>query len=227
MWKNSVYFCFCSFLLFQIVGCILFHNSTNVFRYFINATVTDGHFSETVGVKVRVEVATEEMVQNAVTLRFQGLSPEDFLGIYLKHVVRTLQNALFGAGVAQTPEPIHIIGMQLVAQSSQLEVLLAVEAQDGGYLGPGELALRLVELQEKLGGALKLVEVLDQSCSGELECGDSMCELSLKLEAADLITYDTSKVSFVLPHFQRTETCTCSGRPDFCIPSPILNEQTQ
>ncbi|KAI5099865.1 protocadherin Fat 3-like isoform X3 [Silurus meridionalis] len=180
-------------------------------RYFINATVSDGHFAETVGVKVQVKVATEEMVQNAVMLRFQDLSPEDFVGIYLEHLKRTLQNALFGAGLGQTPEPLHILGVQTVAQSSLLEVLLAVDAQEGGYLAPGELALRLGELQEKLGGTLKLVDVLDQSCSGELDCGDSVCELSLKLEPDDLIIYDTTKVSFVLPYFRRTETCSCSG----------------
>lgn len=194
------------------MACTLFHNTTNAFRYFINATVSDGHFSETVGVKVKVEVATEEMVQNAVILHFQDLSPEDFLGIYLKNVMRTIQNALAGARVAQTPEPMHIIGVQSVVQSSQLEVLLAVEAQEGKYLGPGELALRLSELREKLGGTVQLVEVLDQSCSGELECSDSMCELTLKLEPVDLITYSNSEVSFVLPRFQHTETCTCSGR---------------
>ncbi|KAG7322395.1 hypothetical protein KOW79_013741 [Hemibagrus wyckioides] len=176
-------------------------------RYFINVTVSDGQFSEIIGVKVQVEVATEEMVQNAVMLRFQDLSPEDFVGIYLKHLKRTLQNALVGAGVAQTSEPMHVIGVQSVAQSSHLEVLLAVEAQDGGYLGPGELALRLGKLREKL----QLVEVLDQSCSGELDCGDGVCELSLKMELVDFITYCTSKVSFVLPRFRRAETCMCSG----------------
>ncbi|KAK3521773.1 hypothetical protein QTP70_018306, partial [Hemibagrus guttatus] len=176
-------------------------------RYFINVTVSDGQFSETVGIKVQVEVATEEMVQNAVMLRFQDLPPEDFVGIYLKHLKRTLQNALVGAEVAQTPEPMHVIGVQSGAQSSHLEVLLAVEAQDGGYLGPGELALRLGKLREKL----QLVEVLDQSCSGELDCGDGVCELSLKLELVDFITYCTSKVSFVVPRFRRAETCMCSA----------------
>ncbi|KAF5898228.1 protocadherin Fat 3-like, partial [Clarias magur] len=178
--------------------------------YYINATVSDGHFSETVGVKVQVEVATEEMVQNAILLRFQNLSPEDFVEIYLKHLKKTIQSLLVGARMAQIPEPIHIIGVQLVTQSSQLEVLLAVKAQEGGYVEPGELALRLGELREKLGGTLKLADVLDQSCPGDLDCGDSVCELSLKLEPADLITYGTSKVSFVLPRFVRTQTCMCS-----------------
>lgn len=193
---------------------MILYNTANVFRYFINITVSDGHLSETVGIKVQVEVATAEMVQNAVMLRFQDLSPEDFVGIYLKHLKRTLQNSLVGAGMAQTPEAMHIIGVQSMAGVSQLEVLLAVEAEEGGYLGPGELALRLGKLQENLGGTLKLAEVLDQSCSGELDCGDSVCELSLELKPADFITYCTSKMSFVLPHFRRTETCTCSGRSD-------------
>lgn len=194
---------------------MVFYNTTNVSRYCINATVSDGHFSETVGVNVQVEVATEEMVQNAVLLRFQDLSPEDFVEIYLKPLKKTIQNVLVGARMVQTPEPIHIIGVQSVTQSSQLEVLLAVEAQKGGYLEPGELALRLGELREKLGGTLKLVDVLDQSCSGDLDCGDSVCELSLKLEPADFITYGTSKVSFVLPRFVRTQTCMCSGTSDY------------
>lgn len=208
---TSVLFFVC---LFHPVGCMLFHNTANVFRYFINATVSDGHFSEKVGIKVEVKVATEEMVQNAVKLRFQDLSPEDFMGIYLKHLKGTLQNALFGAGVAQSPEPMHVIGVQRLAQFSQLEVLLAVEAQRGGYLGPGELALRLGKLRERLEGTLQLVEVLDQSCSGEMDCGDSVCELSLKMDPVDFITYSTSKVSFVLPRFRHTETCICSGRSD-------------
>ncbi|TSX58272.1 Protocadherin Fat 3 [Bagarius yarrelli] len=181
-------------------------------RYYINATVSDGHFTDMVGIKVQVEVATDEMVQNAAILRFQDLSLEDFLGIYLKDLKKTLQNALVGAGVAQTPEPMHIIGVQSLAPSSQLEVLLAVEAQKGGYLGPGELALRLGKIQEKLRGTMQLVEVLDQSCSGELDCGDSVCELSLKLEPVDFITYSTSTVSFILPRFGRTETCNCPGQ---------------
>ncbi|KAI4882360.1 hypothetical protein NFI96_005358 [Prochilodus magdalenae] len=185
-------------------------------RYFMNTTVSDGRFSVTVGVTVQVEQATEEMVQNAVTLRFQDLSPEDFVGLYLQDVKRALRTALgeagLGAGgVAQNPDPLHILGVQPVGRSSELEVLLAVEAQDGGYVGPGELALRLGEVREQLRGALKMVDVVDQSCSGELDCGDRVCELSLSLEPSGLVTYSTSRVSFVSPRFTRTESCTCPG----------------
>ncbi|XP_049324918.1 protocadherin Fat 3 [Astyanax mexicanus] len=185
-------------------------------RYFMNATVSDGRFSVTVDVTVQVEQVTEEMVQNAVTLLFKDLSPEDFVGLYLQDVKRALRGALGGAGlgaggVAQSPDPLHILGVQPVGRTSQLEVLLAVEAQDGGYVGPGELALRLGEVREQLRGALKIVDVVDQSCSSELDCGDRVCELSLRLESSGLVTYSTSRVSFVSPRFTRSESCTCPG----------------
>uniref|UniRef100_W5KN59 FAT atypical cadherin 3 n=1 Tax=Astyanax mexicanus TaxID=7994 RepID=W5KN59_ASTMX len=115
--------------------------------YFMNATVSDGRFSVTVDVTVQVEQVTEEMVQNAVTLRFKDLSPEDFVGLYLQDVKR----------------------------------------------------------------ALRIVDVVDQSCSSELDCGDRVCELSLRLESSGLVTYSTSRVSFVSPRFTRSESCTCPG----------------
>ncbi|XP_062869869.1 protocadherin Fat 3 [Trichomycterus rosablanca] len=180
-------------------------------RYFMNATVSDGQFSETVGVTVLVELATEEMVQNAVMLRFQDVSPEDFVGTYLKHVKKTLHGMLGGTEMARTPEPLHIVGVQPGGRSSLLEVLLAVEAQNGGYLEPGELALRLGGLRETLGGSLRLVDVLDQSCSGELDCGEKACRLSLKLEPGGQVVYSTTRMSLVLPRFSRTESCACSG----------------
>lgn len=140
----------------------------------MNATVSDGRFSVTVGVTVQVEQATDEMVQSAVTLRFQDLSPEDFVGLYLQDVKRALRTALGRAGpgagvVAQTPDPLHILGVQPVGRSSQLEVLLAVEALDGGYVGPGELALRLGEVREQLRGPLKVRDATINSLNNVLQ----------------------------------------------------------
>ncbi|XP_030648083.1 protocadherin Fat 3 [Chanos chanos] len=178
-------------------------------RYLLNATVSDGRFSVNVEVMVTVEQITEEMVQNAVTLRFQDVSPEDFVGLYLQELKRLLRGVL---GVAnQRPDPLRILSVQPVKDSSLLEVLLAVETVEGGFYGPGELALRLVEVREQLGGALKVVEILDQSCTGSLECGERVCDLTLSLDSSSLVAYSTSRVSFVSPRFSRTESCTCPG----------------
>ncbi len=188
---------------------------SNIFfpRYSLNATVSDGRFSVTVGVSVQVEQATDEMVQNAVTLRFQDLSPEDLVGVYMEELKKVLRTSLDvdGTGVIDGPDPLHILGVQPLSRSSQLEVLLAVETPDGGYMGPGELALKLEEVKGFLKGALRVVSVLDQSCSGELECGERVCELTLSLDPIGLVTYTTSRVSFVSPRFSRKEMCTCPG----------------
>lgn len=182
-------------------------------RYSLNATVSDGRFSVTVTVSVQVEQATDEMVQNAVTLRFQDLSPEDFVGVYMEDLKKVLRSSLVsdGMGVIDGPDPLHIIGVQPLSRSSQLEVLLALETPDGGFVGPGELALKLEEAKGLLKGALQVVIILDQSCSGELECGERVCELTLSLDPIGLVTYTTSRLSFVSPRFSRKEMCTCLG----------------
>ncbi|XP_051540355.1 protocadherin Fat 3-like [Myxocyprinus asiaticus] len=194
-------------------GKIVALNGLEPGRYSLNATVSDGRFSVMVGVTIQVEQVTEEMIQNAVTLRFQDISPEDFVGLYMQDMKTVLRGTLVtdGAGVTEGPDLLHILGVQPLSRSSQLEVLLAVEAPDGGYVGPGELALKFEEAKFLLGQALRVVSVLDQSCSGELECGERVCELALILDPIGVVTYTTSRVSFVSPRFSRKETCTCPG----------------
>uniref|UniRef100_A0A9J7Z8W5 FAT atypical cadherin 3b n=1 Tax=Cyprinus carpio carpio TaxID=630221 RepID=A0A9J7Z8W5_CYPCA len=201
------------FKISRLDGKIVALNGLEPGRYSLNATVSDGRFSVMVGISVQVEQATDEMVQNAVTLRFQDLSPEDFVGVYMEEVKKVLRTSLFGdeTGVIDGPDPLHILGVQPLGRSSQLEVLLAVENPDGGYMGPGELALKLEEAKGFLKGALRVVSVLDQSCSEELECGERVCELTLSLDPIGLVPYTTSRVSFVSPRFSRKETCTCPG----------------
>uniref|UniRef100_A0A672RFH9 FAT atypical cadherin 3 n=1 Tax=Sinocyclocheilus grahami TaxID=75366 RepID=A0A672RFH9_SINGR len=201
-------------------GKIVALNGLEPGRYSLNATVSDGRFSVMVGISVQVEQATDEMVQNAVTLRFQDLSPEDFVGVYMEELKKVLRTSLVGdeTGVIDGPDPLHILGVQPLGRSSQLEVLLAVDTPDEGYMGPGELALKLEEAKGFLKGALRVVSVLDQSCSEELECGERVCELTLNLDPIGLVTYTTSRVSFVSPHFSRKEMCTC---PRGICPSPL------
>uniref|UniRef100_A0A4W4FL57 FAT atypical cadherin 3a n=1 Tax=Electrophorus electricus TaxID=8005 RepID=A0A4W4FL57_ELEEL len=216
------------FTINQHDGKIVALRSLEPGRYFMNVTVSDGLLSETIGVTVQVEQATEEKVQNAVMLHFHNLSPEEFVALYLQDLKKTLWTALAGAdpesGAAQIPGLLHVLGIQPVGRSSELEVLLAVEAHDGGYVSPGELVLRLGEAQGWLGGALLVVDVVDQSCSGELDCGESVCELSLRLESSSLVTYSTPRVSFASPHFSRTESCTCAGRDLLCEGQPCPSD---
>ena len=70
-------------------------------RYFLNATVSDGRFSVTADVGVLVEQATDESVQAAATLRFQDVSPEDFVGLHLQKM-RAMLQPLVGSGSSTT-----------------------------------------------------------------------------------------------------------------------------
>lgn len=189
-------------------------------RYFLNATVSDGRFSVTTDITVLVEQATDEMVRSAATLRFQDVSPEDFVGIHLPKM-RSILQGLVGPGSStsastgdpQIQDPIHILSIQPMGRGALLEVLLAVESPDGGFYSPSELALRLGDMGEALGALAKLVGILDQSCSGGLECGgEQVCEQSLTLDPSSLVTYSTTRISLVSPRFTRTESCTCPGR---------------
>lgn len=191
-------------------------------RYFLNATVSDGRFSVTTDITVLVEQATDEMVRSAATLRFQDVSPEDFVGIHLPKM-RSILQGLVGPGSSATSldagsdpqgqDPVHILSIQPTGRGALLEVLLAVESPDGGFYTASELALRLGDLGKALNTLAKLVGVLDQSCSGGLECvEDQVCEQSLTLDPSSLVTYSTTRISFVSPRFTRTESCTCPGR---------------
>lgn len=190
-------------------------------RYFLNATVSDGRFAVTTDISVLVEQATDEMLRSAATLCFQDVSAEDFVGLHLQKM-RAILQGLVASGSAPTvtstsdpqlQDPVHILSVQPVGRAALLEVLLALDAPDGGFYSPAELALRLGEVAEALGGLAKLVDVLDQSCTGTVECtGGQVCEQSLAMDPSSLVTYSAPRVSLVSPRFSRTERCTCPGR---------------
>lgn len=187
----------------------------------MNATVSDGRFAVIADVSVQVEQVTDMLLRSALTLRFNTLSPEDLLGRYLNQIKLTLRGI---AGWNWSPgqqDPLHILSVQPVMGTSGVDLLLAMEVPEtsgssGRMLGiysQQELSAKLKEAAARgqirgvLGGAV----VVDSACSGELECGDRLCEQRLVREGDSLLTYRTERVSLVSPRFRPTETCTCPG----------------
>ncbi|KAG7270567.1 hypothetical protein CRUP_000132 [Coryphaenoides rupestris] len=200
-------------------------------RYQMNVTVSDGRFAAVSDVTVRVERLTEAVLRGAVVLRFRSVSPEDLLGRYLG----PLRLALRSPGAPKlwpTGEdlPFHLLGVQRVERSDDVDLILALErpAEDGGGGGGGggggffssqEVSERLEEqepeearLRGQGGGALAGLEVLDRTCSGDLDCGDTVCEQTLVVEPRSSVTYTTERISVVVPTFTRMEACTCPGK---------------
>nr|XP_057942442.1 protocadherin Fat 3 isoform X4 [Doryrhamphus excisus] len=185
-------------------------------RYQINATVSDGRFAVIADVSIQVEQVTDVLLRSAVTLRFSSLSPEDLLGNYLSQIKLTVR-AL--AGWKWSPgqqDPLHILGVQPVEGKSDVDLLVAIERPEtarairtGGFYSESEVAAKLAEGQ--LRGVLAGAIVVGSVCSGELACGDNVCEQVMVMETGSLVAYSTERVSLVAPRFRRTETCTCPG----------------
>nr|XP_019943590.1 PREDICTED: protocadherin Fat 3 [Paralichthys olivaceus] len=174
-------------------------------RYYLNASVSDGRFAVPVPVSVHVEQATPEMLREAVTVRFESVAPQDFVALHLKSVLQVLQRA----AASQQQDMLHLLSLQPVGGTQQLDLLLAVETVAGGYYKAAYLTQKLSASRRQLEEVLRVSAILDKNCSG-LECRGAQCEQNIILDSHNLATYSTPRVSFVSPRFQRTSRCTCS-----------------
>lgn len=190
-------------------------------RYQINATVSDGRFAVIADVSVQVEQVTDVLLRSALSLRFSSLSPEDLLGRYLRQIKLILRGL---AGWKWSPgqqDPLHIISLKPVSGTSGVDLLLAMERPEtpgsgriGGFYSQQELTVKLEEAAERglIRGVLAGAVAVGSTCSGELECGDSLvCEQKLVMEEGSPLSYSTERVSFVSLVFSTTEACTCPG----------------
>ncbi|KAJ8412621.1 hypothetical protein AAFF_G00129570 [Aldrovandia affinis] len=178
-------------------------------RYLLNASISNGRSSVAVDVTVVVEHVTTEMLRNSVIVRLENVAPEDFVGQSL-HEFRNALRELVGVADAQGGSPLHLFGLQPVPGTSQLDLLLALETQDGGFYGAVQLAMFLASSRGRLERVLRISDIMGGSCSSP-ECQGKPCEQVLDLVPDAPVTYSTARISFVSPRFSRTERCTCIG----------------
>lgn len=181
-------------------------------RYLLNASISDGRFSAAVDVTVLVERATAEMLRDSVTLRFENVSPEDFVGQSLLELTGVLREVV-GMPDTQGQDPLHLLSLQPVPGTSHLDLVLAAEARDGGFYRAPQLAQMLAALRGRLEQVLRILDILDGSCTSP-ECRGKPCEQVLDLVPNAPVTYSTARLSFVSPRFSRTEHCPL---PVVCI----------
>uniref|UniRef100_A0AAV2J7I2 Uncharacterized protein n=1 Tax=Knipowitschia caucasica TaxID=637954 RepID=A0AAV2J7I2_KNICA len=186
-------------------------------RYALNASVSDGRFAVPVPVSVHVEQATPDMLREAVTVRFESVQPRDFVASYLKSVLKLLQKA----AASQLRDIVHVLSLQPVGGTPQLDMLLAVETGAGGFYKAAFLTQKLSASRRRLEEVLRVSAILDKNCSG-LDCRGAQCEQSITLDSHNLATYSTPRVSFVSPRFHRTSRCTCTDAS--CA---VLSEQCE
>ncbi|XP_028656255.1 protocadherin Fat 3a isoform X1 [Erpetoichthys calabaricus] len=175
-------------------------------KYVLNVTVSDGRYTVPVDVIIHVEQVTPDMLQNSVTIRFESVSPEDFVGLHLRGVKRTLRNIVS----SQKQDILHILSIQPVSGTSQLDMLFAIQTQGGGFYKAAYLTQKLSASRRHLDNVLRISAILDKNCSG-LECQEQLCEQTISLDSHSLVTYSTARISFVSPRFYRNTRCSCSG----------------
>ncbi|KAI4552983.1 hypothetical protein MJT46_016277 [Ovis ammon polii x Ovis aries] len=189
-------------------------------KYVLNVSVSDGRFQVPIDVVVHVEQLVQEMLQNTVTIRFENVSPEDFVGLHMHGFRRTLRNAV----LTQKQDSLHIISIQPVAGTSELDMLFAVETHSSEFYKPAYLIQKLSNARRHLENAMRISAILEKNCSG-LDCQEQHCEQGLSLDSHALMTYSTARISFVCPRFYRNVRCTCDGglcpgANDPCVEKP-------
>ncbi|XP_067890087.1 protocadherin Fat 3a isoform X2 [Heterodontus francisci] len=188
-------------------------------KYVLNVSVSDGRFTVPVDVVVHVEQVTQDMLNNAITVQFENISPEDFIGLHLHGFRRSLRNII----VAQNQDTLHIISVQPVSGTPQLEVLLAVQMYRNGFYKSAHLIQKLSNAKKDLENGLHVSAIMDKSCSHD-KCQEQYCEQMIAAETQSMKTYSTARISFVSPHYYRSATCTCTG--DLCpVVSDVCQEQ--
>ncbi|MBN3316900.1 FAT3 protein, partial [Atractosteus spatula] len=194
------------FKINQQDGKIIALGGLDTGKYLLNVTVSDGRFAVAVDVIVHVEQVTPEMLQNSVTIRFESVTPEDFIGLHMRNFKRTLRNVV----ASQKQDTLHILSIQPVAGTNQLDMLFAVQTLGGGFYKAAYLTQKLSTSRRHLENVLRISAILDKNCSG-LECQEKLCEQTISLDSHALVTYSTARISFVSPRFHRNTRCTCNG----------------
>uniref|UniRef100_A0A674PRB3 FAT atypical cadherin 3a n=1 Tax=Takifugu rubripes TaxID=31033 RepID=A0A674PRB3_TAKRU len=175
-------------------------------RYLLNASVSDGRFVVSAPVSIHVVQATPEMLQEAVTVRFESVTPHDFVEFHLKSVLKVLHQI----ASSQRQDSVRLLSLQPVGGTQQLDMLVAVEAAKEEYYKAAYVTQKLSASRRQLEELLRVSAILDKNCSG-LECHGAQCEQNIVLNSHNLTTYSAQRTSFVSPHFHRSSRCTCSG----------------
>ncbi|XP_072119468.1 protocadherin Fat 3a isoform X1 [Mobula birostris] len=193
-------------------------------KYILNVSVSDGRFTVPVDVMVHVEQVTQEMLNNAITIQFENISPEDFIGLHLHGFRRSLRNIF----AAQKQDTIHIISIQPVSGTQKLEILLAVQIYRSGFYKTAYLIQKLTNAKREFENGLLISSIMDKSCPAE-DCQERNCEPIVSAEPQSTIAYSTARISFVSPRYYKSLTCACNGKlcpvvSDVCQDKPCPSD---
>ncbi|XP_031337329.1 fat-like cadherin-related tumor suppressor homolog isoform X2 [Photinus pyralis] len=184
--------------------------------YRLNVTVTDGKYYAHTIVKVNVEILSEDMLENAVVVRFREVSPEAFILSHRKGFVRAVRNAMNSRlkdviiiSVQPSSDDLNLRARRQVVMNKDLDVLFTVRKPADGFYPTDSVRKALNDNLEELEESTKLVveEIV------HLKCTNSYCDYGFCQDHYYLVPLiepiSTDVTSFVSPRHSQKLECIC------------------
>uniref|UniRef100_T1J1P1 Uncharacterized protein n=1 Tax=Strigamia maritima TaxID=126957 RepID=T1J1P1_STRMM len=196
--------------------------------YQLNITVSDGKFSSSALSTVVVHAVTDQMLEHALVIRFEGVTPEAFIVSYQRNFVKAVQNYL-----PVRSNDVLILSMQPAPHMSRsrrnihqdLDVMFAVRRGEKGFYPRENVRKILRDGKSKLEmiTELKIVKIYDNLCTPD-RCVRGECRDHLVMDELMVIGVTTDSLSFVSPQHHHRVECRCQEGfgGDMC--DKIINE---
>ena len=189
--------------------------------YSVNVTVSDGKYKTSSEADVTVIDVSDNMIESAVVIQLNGVTPEKFLLAYRRSFHRAIRGSL-----NVKSRDIIILSLQHSNEARrkresykklyskqhkepELDVLFAIRKSSGGFF-PREyvrkkIALDQKQIQSALG--LTIVNVMKEKCN-KMSCTHGECEEQIILKD-DQVAITTDTVSFVSLRHNHEAICNC------------------
>lgn len=197
--------------------------------YRVNVTASDGKFTSFAIVKVSVEMISDEMLANAVVIKFRKTSPEDFILSHRKGFIKSVRTAMgcrykdiIIISVQPSSDDENLIGHRYARETNSkyniprdLDVLFTIKkqtaaAQPPSYYSANDIRKALDDNHDEMEDSTKLeIEEIIKSKCLPTYCVHGECEDKIYLDKDIIYPISTDITSFVSPkHIHRME-CSC------------------
>ena len=197
-------------------GRILAFEGLDSGDYHINVSVTDGKYTSYGTANVQVFTITEEMIENSITIQFQGMKSEDFVKMYKKDFVRVLKREF-----NVNPSNVEVISIQKSqnpsesnrskrdTESQNLDVLFAVNKGEE-YIPRDRLKRKVTKLLPELEStmSIKVLKVYSDICEKDM-CEGGQCVGLIEFDQNSLVPVMMDGGSFVSAKHSYTYECEC------------------
>lgn len=194
-------------------------------EYTVNVTVSDNKFVSSTIVTVNVEIISEEMLQNAVSIRLQSVSPKDFIQSKKKSFIRAIKDIM-----QCRAKDIILISVQNARENTSwnkrhtreadtsVDVLFAIRKSKSShensmsFYTPKEIQKAIEDLQDEFEDIthLKIVEVINAKCL-QHHCMHGECEDKVYVDTKTSYPVFFESFSFASAKHELKAECTCKA----------------